>query len=156
MNKPVFPKTSLEDYFKYREASFINLSYMMKRGEKPQEIKKVLDRVYELYRKYFFPEDFYMFDNMSKLESFLLKSTFFSKDLIQEAILHEKEHVEMANNLGYKVKGYSAILLFDYKKNNPSFALQVRLDSEKEIIYEDFKRMCLAPKNPSPIDLAFI
>ena len=155
MKKPKFPKTSLEDYFKYREAFFINLSSMMKRGEKPEEVKKVLDRVYTFYEKYLFPEDFYQFGKMDEAKDFLTASNFFSKELIEEAIEHEKEHVKMAKELGYGVKGYSAMLLFDYKNNKPSFALQVRINSDENISYEDFKKMCLAPKKPSLIDLAF-
>ncbi|MBS3084412.1 hypothetical protein J4411_00685 [Candidatus Pacearchaeota archaeon] len=155
MNKPKFPKTSLEDYFKYREALFINLSSMMKRGEKARDIRKVLDRVYELYKAYFFLEDFYSFGRLDELNDFLLGSSFFEKQFIDEAIFHEKEHIKMAEDLGYNIKGYSAILLFNYKKNEPSFALQVHIDLDEKLSYENFKKMCMAPKNPSLIDLAF-
>ncbi|MCR4327860.1 MAG: hypothetical protein NUV46_04755 [Nanoarchaeota archaeon] len=151
-----FPKTSLEEYVKYREAITINFSSMMKRGEGKKEIKEVVERVYSLYQKYFFPRDFYTFDKIDEASLFLQGLNYFPKEDINKGVLHELEHIEIINSLGYEVKGYSVVLLYDYKNKKPSFALNVRLDGSKDIPYEDLKKMFLAPKNPSLIDLAFI
>lgn len=151
-----FPKTSLEEYVKYREAVTINFSSMMKRGENKKTIEEVIERVYSLYQKYFFPEDFYTFERLDEANLFLERLKYFPKGDIKKGILHELEHVKMINHLGHMVKGYSVVLLYDYKNKKPSFALNVRLDKSKDISYEDLKKIFLAPKNPSLIDLSFI
>jgi hypothetical protein len=61
----------------------------------------------------------------------------------------------MAKSLNIKAKSYPLVLLYNYNKSEPSFALHTVFNSSNEISYETLRKIALAPEKPSLTDLIF-
>ncbi len=157
----LYSNTKLEDYIDYREEVIAERNIFLarcsseissdKKNKLSSNLKKTIDQIFEKYSDKFHEKDIYFFQDLNKLEKFLLDLNCFNQSNISECINHEQSHINKANELGYEINRFSCILLID-QNNNLTYAAGAHLNVPSGISYDDFKLISLAPENPSYSD----
>lgn len=153
-----YPKTKLRDvidFYKARKAEFnlahIRIEIGQNQKQTLEHYEKRIKHINEEYFPFFDFKDFHIFKKLNDLENFLLNLNIFTPTKIKKSIQHEKEHLKKIIELGYSANFGCIFTLTE--KQKPSYVLMVVTPLDSLMSKEHRKKIDLAPKKPSLIDL---